>query len=498
MASLVVSALSTWSNKGLNKAEKDISAFDKTVKNLGKTFAGVFSAQAIFQFGKAAVKAFMDDEKAAKSLEVQLNNLGFSFAAPGVELYIKNLERMYGVLADDLRPGFQTLITASGSLTKSQEALNVALDVSAATGRSVQQVSAALARGFAGQTTALSRLGAGIDKATLASGDMNKIMALLQAKFSGQASARLDTYAGKMALLTVATEDFKDEIGKGILDALSILGKDQSIETATHQMDNFGKSIGDAIYGVGVLISKLDGLVAKASGGNLAKLLLFLTPSGLQLAGLFNFLSTTGANERNKPSSNFTYSLGSSAAADIARVKELDLLKKRNQVAASLLAKDKEKLGLAELEKKFDLERIGLTTALNYATDEETKLRIKAQLALLDQNDVLAKKYNAELEAANAAKKLADAANEAAGSLRNVYENARDYGAFRELPSYISGVPSSAPVPMGSSGPSVQNNYFEIKPQGSILTQDDFTDQVQKSMQKIVTNGYITAPAGFL
>jgi len=51
---------------------------------------------------------------------------------------------------------------------------------------------------------------------------------------------------------------------------------------------------------------------------------------------------------------------------------------------------------------------------------------------------------------------------------------------------------------MGSSGPSVVNNYFEIKPQGSIIAQDDFTDQVQKSMQKIVTNGYITAPAGFL
>jgi hypothetical protein len=136
--------------------------------------------------------------------------------------------------------------------------------------------------------------------------------------------------------------------------------------------------------------------------------------------------------------------------------------------------------------------------ALNYATDEETKLRLRAQIAILDNNEALAKKYNAELEASKSVNKLAESANSAANSLRNVYENAPNYGAFRELPSYLSGVPSSAPLPMGSSAPSVQNNYFEIKPQGSILTQDDFTDQVQKSMQKIVTNGYITAPAGFL
>jgi hypothetical protein len=53
-------------------------------------------------------------------------------------------------------------------------------------------------------------------------------------------------------------------------------------------------------------------------------------------------------------------------------------------------------------------------------------------------------------------------------------------------------------VPGGTSGSAVQNNYFEIKTAGPILAQDDFTDQVQRAMQQIVTNGYITAPAGFL
>ena len=497
MASLVVSALSTWSNKGLKKAEKDVSAFDKTIKNLAKTFAGVFSAQAILNFGKSAAKAFIADEKAAKSLEVQLNNLGYSFAVPGVELYIANLQKMYGVMDDQLRPAFQTLVTASGSLTKSQEALDVALNVSAATGRSVEQVSAALARGFTGQTTALSRLGAGLDKATLASGDMNKIMAALQAKFAGQATARLDTYAGKMDRLAVSAANAQEIIGKDLLDAISLLGKDQSIDNAADAMEDLATNVGNVVVGMAALIAKAKELTGLGGGGKgQSNIFMAIPVLGSYLTALSNF-GASDKRERNQPTSNFTYSLGSSAGADIARVKELDLLKKRNQVQASLLTKEREKLALNELEKKFDLERIGLITALNFATDQETKLRLSAQLALLDNNAALAKKYSAELDAARAAKDLADSATDAASSLRNVYENARDYGAFRELPSYLSGVPTSAPVPM-AAGPSVVNNYFEIKPQGSIIAQDDFTDQVQKSMQKIVTNGYITAPAGFL
>jgi hypothetical protein len=498
MASLVVSALSTWSNKGLKKAEKDVSAFDKTVKNLGKTFAGVFAASTILNYSKNAVKAFMDDEKAAKALEVQLGNLGLGFAAPGIELYINNLQRMTGVLDDELRPAFQTLVTATGDLTLSQQALDTALNVSAATGKSLQSVSAALARGFTGQTTALSRLGAGLDKTLLATGDMNKIMAELNKKFSGQATARLSTYAGQMALLQVYAADAQETIGKGLLDAIKILGQDTSIQSVGDSMQNLADNISNVTTNLAKMI-KTMGDIASNPAFQAVVALLLLRAGRVDLIAKVFAGAALGAVLTNE---------GKPADREEARLIEqrrmADQLKENKAIKAAVTLRGQEnaalkaKTELDKLKDKFDVERIGLMAALNYATDEETKLRIRAQLALLDQNDALAKKYNAELDASRAAKELADSAREAAGSLRNVFENARDYGAFRELPSYISGVPSSAPVPMGSSAPSVQNNYFEIKPQGSILTQDDFTDQVQKSMQKIVTNGYITAPAGFL
>ena len=357
----------------------------------------------------------MAEEKAAKSLELQLRNTGFAFAAPSVEYYIANLQKTTGVLDDQLRPAFQQLLTVTGSVTKSQDALATALNISAATGKSVEAVSAALTRAYSGNTAGLSRLGAGISKATLKTGDMDKIMAELNQKFSGQAAARLDTYAGKMDLLKVGAANASEEIGKGLLDALSVLGKDKSIESATDAMEGFGKSIGDAIYGIGLLLSKVNGLASKVGSSGLADLLLRLQPGGKGAAVIASALSSFGSKERNKPTSNFTYSLGASATKDIERSNKL--LKEKNRLSADELAKMKAKSEVDKLKDKFDIERIGLTLALNQATDEETKLRLRAQLAILDNNEALAKKYNAELGAVAAANALATSATTAAGAL---------------------------------------------------------------------------------
>ena len=459
MANVVVSAIATWNGKALNKGKKDISAFDKQVNKLGKTFAGVFGASQLFQFSKRAVQAFAADEKAAKSLEQQLKNTGFAFSAPAVEDYIGNLERVTGVLDDQLRLSFQQLLTVTGSITKSQEALNTALNVSAATGRSLTEVSAALTRGFSGNTAGLSRLGAGISKATLKTGDMDKILGELNQKFAGQAQARLTTYAGKMDLLTVATENFKEEIGQGILDALSALGKDKSIENATTQMDNFGKSIGDAIYGTGLLIAKLNGLVSKAGGGGLTDLLLRLQPGGMQASRAFNFLSSTGANERNKSSSNFTYSLGSSATRDIERAKEVLRLRASNKLRQDEINKMKAKSEVNKLEEKFNVERIALMKALGEATDAETKLRIQAKLAILDNNEALAKKYNAELLAKTAADLLAESANKAANAL-NTLPNKYDQ-IFTSLVGQLKsmGIEAGAAAGLAASSARLQAQY---------------------------------------
>ena len=375
MANVVVSAIATFNGKALTKGQKQIKSFEKSVKHLGRTLGISLGAAAIVNFSKKAIDAFVKDEAAAKSLETQLKNTGYAFSAPDVELYIANLQKMYGVLDDQLRPAFQTLLTASGSITKSQKALAVALDVSAATGKSVEEVSAAMAKGFSGQTTALGRLGAGIDKTTLASGDMNKILDELSTKFSGQALARLGTYAGKMDQLKVATQNASEIIGKDLLDSLSAFSKDDSLS-----------GFDDLLSGLATKLALLD----KAVFGFVAKIV------GVK-----------------KQTVNFSYSLGAGAGVEIAKAKEAAIIKKTNAARALELAALNKKTAVDALKDKFDVERIGLTAALNSATDDETKLRIRAQLAILDNNEALAKKYLAEMNASEAVKKLADDANKA-------------------------------------------------------------------------------------
>ena len=411
MANVVVSAIATWNGKALNKGKKDVSAFDKQVKQLGRTFASVFTATALFNYSKKAVQAFAEDEKAAKALEIQLRNTGFAFAAPAVEDYISNLQRTTGVLDDQLRPAFQQLLTVTGSVSKSQEALNTALNISAATGKSVTEVSAALTRGYSGNTTGLSRLGAGISKATLKAGKMEDILAELNAKFAGQASARLDTYAGKMDLLRVAAADASETIGKSLIDAISKLGKDTSIENLTNDIDALATSIASVVTGVGALIGVLSDLRNTPGIKQIIDVLRF--------GNLFDMLKKLGELSEPAPTSNFTYSLGASATRDVERAKEILRLKTSNKLRQDEINKMKAKSEVDKLEEKFNVERIALMKALGEATDAETKLRIQAKLAILDNNEALAKKYNAELSAAKSATDLASAFGGAVLSLNS-------------------------------------------------------------------------------
>ena len=503
MATIIASVLSTFDNKGLKKGKKEVSAFEKQVKTFGKTFAAVFSARALFNYSKNAVKAFAEDEKAAKSLELQLKNTGFAFSAPSVEYFIANLQKTTGVLDDQLRPAFQQLLTVTGSITKSQEALGVALNISAATGKSLTEVSAALTRGFSGNTAGLSRLGAGISKATLKAGDMDAILAELNAKFTGQSAARLTTYAGKMDLIKVASADASEIIGKSLVDALASLGDDNSIEELTKSMENFATSISTVIRGLGQVAGALQTVAS--------------TPGISQLLEVLKFTSVFGALSRaagpapaqglpaNQQRSAGRISTQQSRLETIAIKNAINLRKAENEQL-------KKKTEVDKLKDKFDLERIGLNAALNAATDEETKLRIRAQLAILDNNEALAKKYNAELEGAKAINTLTTstqlltlASSSAAAALSNISSSGVNVaGKMATIPNkyfedFNPYAPSNAATMPSTSGTTfVDNSQVIVNNAGSVLSEQDLIMTVQEVVLAIKRQGRGLTPAGLL
>jgi hypothetical protein len=239
---------------------------------------------------------------------------------------------------------------------------------------------------------------------------MDKIMEELNAKFAGQATARLGTYAGKMSLISVASADATEIIGKGLIDALTALGDDNSIDTLTNSMTDLATGIADVTRGIGELAA---GIKTVANLPGLKQLLKFSYE--MSAVGLLQRLGRMSAPAAVLPANQQR----SAGRIDAKRFQTEDKLAKAKAAELALLLKKNaiENKNVEELRKKFDLERIGLTTALNQATDEETKLRLKAQLAILDNNDALAKKLLAELEAAEALKKLAEQAKLAGMSL---------------------------------------------------------------------------------
>lgn len=524
MANIVVAAIAKWNGSALVKGEKQLTQFQKTTNNLAKSFVTLFAAQKIYAFGKASVKAFAADEKAAKSLAIALKNTGNGFATIATEGFISRLQDTYKVLDDELRPAFQTLLNATGSLTTAQKGLEVALNVSKGTSASVEQVSKALAKAYGGQTTALSRLGAGLDKATLASGDMNIIMAALTDRFKGQALAATKTYAGQMDALAVSSANVKEIIGKGILDSIAALGDADGITQATAEMEKFAQSSSDALLGVATLFGKFKN--ETKTGGLLAKGFSSFMNSG--------YLASVGKEARLKnapfsPTSMYFTTEQAERAKLIATLKKGNATEKEKaRLAAQELAEKKKQAELDALKKKFDVDRINLETALANSKDEAEKARIRSLLTIMDEDANAAAKRMAELDKSNADKmrseylaaislnNLAEAAKYAAMGVKGLTLGGAPVNTFMETAISPAGIANEALATAvsieadlallealasverarGTVGYSDTVNNFTINtPLGS---EEALTEAMQRALQKLNRYGDSTTFAGAL
>jgi len=242
--------------------------FTEALTGVGAAIAGAFAVEKVGEFFKSTIEAAMEDEKALRSLAITMRNVGDSTPIKEVTEFVDKLAEQTGVAKEQLIPAYQRLLTVTGDAEKSQNSLKLAMDISAGTGRDLETVTLALSRGFAGSTTALSRLGAGIDKSVLATGDMTQITQVLADKFQGQAAAAADTFSGRLNRISVATNQAKEDIGYALLNSIDQLS--QAFGGAggiTAQIDAFGKSVANTINGVNFLTRSISGLAQSVSGG---------------------------------------------------------------------------------------------------------------------------------------------------------------------------------------------------------------------------------------
>jgi len=78
-------------------------------------------------------------------------------------------------------------------------------------------------KAYEGNTTALGKLGVGIDATELKSMSFDEVTKALSATFEGQATKQAETFAGKMDRLKVAFDEGKETVGSFVLDAITPL-----------------------------------------------------------------------------------------------------------------------------------------------------------------------------------------------------------------------------------------------------------------------------------
>ena len=387
--------------KAFTQASKATSALDKSVAKLGKQIASVFAVTKIVAFGKASVKAFIEDEAAANRLATSVKNLGLAFAQPEINRYISSLESSAAIADDQLRPAFQALLTTTGSLTKSQELLGVAIEGSRGSGIDLTTVAQDLANAYVGNTKGLKKYNLGLTQAQLKTLSFTQVQEKFQKQFSGANQAYLATYAGKLDVLAVAAGNAKETIGKGLVDALVLAGgKKGDVQNVADAMQSLSEYAADATRGVGVLIGKLADLDKEKAGGLFSKLLsanFKYSPIG-QLAELGN-----QAQERPKAGRRFMggaqANLYDSSAAAEKKFRDEQARIAKQQLAATkaLTIEQKKQAALKKAATIFDLAQIQIIAALKGNISKEDRKRLELQLALATENVDEVKKLTSEL-----------------------------------------------------------------------------------------------------
>lgn len=212
----------------LGKASKSTDSFAKQVGDISgkivKSFALIGGAVAGLSI--AFAKAAAEDQQAANKLALTLKSVtnASQEQIKAVGDYITKTSLATGITDDELRPAFERLARSTKDAEQSQRLLNLALDLSAATGKPLEAVTNALAKAYDGSYTSLSRLGLGLDEAAVKAKDFDAITQQLNATYGEFSEQRSEEAIVKFQRLQVAIQEAKEAVGAALLPVFIQLG----------------------------------------------------------------------------------------------------------------------------------------------------------------------------------------------------------------------------------------------------------------------------------
>jgi len=226
--------------EGAKKAKKDLKGVDNGLKSLGasalKAGAAFVGTAGLISVLKKSVTAFAEQELAEKRLEAALGRTSQSLLDQASAL------QKVSVFGDEAIITQQAFL-ASLEFTEEQigSIIRASIDLSAATGISLESAVRNTAKTFSGLSGELGELIPqlrGLTTEQMKAGDAVKVIADL---FGGQAKEQTQTLSGQMDQLKNAVGDVAEQFGEKFLV--------KSLKSATRAMKDFAEEIGDESSG---------------------------------------------------------------------------------------------------------------------------------------------------------------------------------------------------------------------------------------------------------
>ena len=392
MSNVMINIASEFDSKGFKKAETSTSALEKQAKKLGKTLLAAFSVQKTTPYSKASILAYSEDQKTAALLSNQLKNLGLAYQAVDVEKFIAQLEAQTGILDDELRPAFSKLARVTGTVAESQKLMTLAFDVSRGAGVDYMQAVDAISKAYVGNLKGLKKLNLGLTDAQLKTMKFEDIVTLLNKQFKGAGAASVNTYSGKIDRLNVSLANAQETIGKGFVDAFTLIAEDGDFKNVISSIDNMATNVADTLVGIGAI---LDQVRNKFNSMPSWVKYLFRKVNETSLFSIVTgALQSEGSKARVKQSMPQGAALfleeqrGKAAAKTLSVNKKITQeIKKQTADKKAQLAIDKANLMLSTAKDVFDLEKVSVAAAMANTTlteNERKRLEIKQAIFSLE------------------------------------------------------------------------------------------------------------------
>ena len=219
--------ISSLEGKGCQQAITQLTALETTSAKAGfilsKAFLPAVAAMGALTVAAGySIKAAIEDTASQAILAKTLENVTGATDAQvaAIEDQISVMQLATGVADEELRPAFASLVRVTQDMTTATDGLQLAMDISAGTGKDLQSVSDALAKAYGGNYKALGLLSPELKNMIKNGASLDEVMAALAKTFGGQAAAAAGTAQGQFKRLNVALDEAKESIGMALLPAV--------------------------------------------------------------------------------------------------------------------------------------------------------------------------------------------------------------------------------------------------------------------------------------